>query len=97
MNLCSLIGVDLAKEKKKIQKSPNYDPIYLRCLILDFSALSYIDTSGVSSLILLVKEFNKLHIHVFISGCSCKLNIFSPPMNCYSNKMKLFVKVLCTK
>lgn len=76
-DLCSLIGVNLAKETKKMMKSQNYDPIYLRCLILDFSALSYIDPSGVSSLILLVKEFNKLQIHVFISGCSCKFFIFS--------------------
>ncbi|KAJ6647323.1 Prestin [Pseudolycoriella hygida] len=70
-DLCSLIGVNLAKETKKMINVQNYDPIYLRCLILDFSALSYIDPSGVSSLILLVKEFNKLQIHVFISGCSC--------------------------
>lgn len=71
-NLCELIGVDLAIEKKRMLKSENYEPIYLKCLILDFSALSYIDPSGVSSLILLVKEFNKLQIIVFISGCSCK-------------------------
>lgn len=59
-----------------MMKSQNYDPIYLRCLILDFSALSYIDPSGVSSLITLVKGFNKLQIHVFISGCSCKFFVF---------------------
>ncbi|KAG4068510.1 hypothetical protein HA402_004851 [Bradysia odoriphaga] len=70
-NLCEQIGVDLALEKKRMLKSENYEPIYLKCLILDFSALSYIDPSGVTSLILLVKEFNKLQILVFISGCSC--------------------------
>lgn len=72
-DLCSLIGVNLAKETKKMLKFDKYDPIYMKCLILDFSALSYIDPSGVSFLILLVKEFEKLQIHVFISGCSCKL------------------------
>lgn len=71
-NLCALIEFDLAKETKKMQKAQHYDSMYLRCLILDFSALSYIDPSAVSSLVTLVKEFNKLHICVFISGVSCK-------------------------
>lgn len=51
-----------------------YEPIYLKCLIIDFSALSYIDPSGVTSLKLLIDDFNKLSINVYIAGASCKSN-----------------------
>lgn len=54
-----------------------YESIDLKCLIIDFSALSYIDPSGVSSLKLLIDDFNKLSINVYISGASCMSNIWS--------------------
>lgn len=77
--LCSLLGLDLAKEIRRLNKyasndelSQKYSPVQLKCLILDFSALSYIDPSGTTSLKLLVKEFNKLDIIVYLAGSSCK-------------------------
>lgn len=38
---------------------------------MDFSALSYIDPSGVGSLKQLIADFNKLSITVYIAGASC--------------------------
>nr|CAD7577435.1 unnamed protein product [Timema californicum] len=43
----------------------------MRCLILDFSALSYIDPSGVNMLRILGEEFSKIDIPVYVSGSSC--------------------------
>lgn len=50
-----------------------YDQLDTKCLIIDFSALSYIDPSGCSALKLLVKELNKVGIIVYIAAASCKL------------------------
>lgn len=72
--LCSLIRIDLAREMRNQMTSmqPRYESINLKCMIIDFSALSYIDPSGVSSLKLLINDFNKLSINVYIAGASCK-------------------------
>lgn len=76
--LCSTLGMDLAKELKRCSKLSNqhveYDSTHLgfKCLILDFSALSYIDPSGVSSLKSIINEFHKLSAVVYVAGCSCK-------------------------
>lgn len=74
-----MLGLDLAKEIRRFDKYASIDelnqkylPVQLKCLILDFSALSYIDPSGTASLKLLVKEFNKLDILVYLAGSSCK-------------------------
>lgn len=74
-----MLGLDLAKEIRRLNKYSNsdeisqkYSPVQLKCLILDFSALSYIDPSGTTSLKLLIKEFNKLDILVYLAGSSCK-------------------------
>lgn len=45
----------------------------LQYLVLDFSALSYIDSSGVSFLKTLVNEYHHQAISVFIAGSSCEL------------------------
>lgn len=74
--LCSLINIDLASEILRNQVSSSlqqhYESMSIKCLIIDFSALSYIDPSGVSALKLLIADFNKLCISVFIAGASCK-------------------------
>lgn len=44
----------------------------LQYLILDFSALSYIDSSGVTFLKALINDYQKQSISVFIAGSSCK-------------------------
>lgn len=76
LELCSLIRLDLATEMRNQQSTSalqRYESIHLKCLIIDFSALSYIDPSGVSSLKLLINDFNKLNINVYIAGASCKI------------------------
>lgn len=42
----------------------------LHVLVIDFSALCYIDSSGAEVLKFLVKDFQKLSISVFIAGSS---------------------------
>lgn len=44
----------------------------LQYLVLDFSALSYIDSSGVTFLKSLINDYQKQSISVFIAGSSCK-------------------------
>lgn len=73
--LCSLIRIDLANEILRNQTASlqqHYESMSIKCLIIDFSALSYIDPSGVSALKLLIADFNKLYITVYIAGASCK-------------------------
>lgn len=72
--LCSSIRLDLAAEMRNHANNvqQRYESINLKCLIIDFSALSYIDSSGVSSLKLLINDFNKISINVYIAGASCK-------------------------
>lgn len=57
---------------KRIQGKINTN---LKCLILDFSSVSYVDPSGVSMLKNVIDSFQKLAITVYFAGCSgeCKL------------------------
>jgi solute carrier family 26, other len=77
-SLLRLLNINLAKETRRLNKSlDKYDAEkYLgpgfKCLILDFSALSYIDPSGVYALKVLVKEFTRVLVPIYISGSSCK-------------------------
>lgn len=76
--LYKLIELDPAAEIRKQsenegKQSKSFDlRKQLKCLIIDFSALSYIDPSGVSTLKQIIADFNKLNINVYISGASCK-------------------------
>lgn len=45
----------------------------IKCLILDFSALSYVDPSGISTLKVIAQDFRKIDIPIYIAGCSGKL------------------------
>jgi solute carrier family 26, other len=79
--LLQLLDLNLIKEIKRLNKmmassdyaeQKKYIGPAIKCLIIDFSALSYIDPSGVTSLKLLIKDFNTLGISVFVGGSSCK-------------------------
>ncbi|XP_015586101.1 solute carrier family 26 member 10 [Cephus cinctus] len=50
--------------------TPTQPAAVLRILILDFSALIYIDPTGVATLRSLVDEFAKIDVSVYITGCS---------------------------
>lgn len=75
--LCSLIGLNLSKETRKMFKAQSnpenkpYTTLDIKCVIIDFSALSYVDPSGCTALKLLISEFNKISINIYIAGCSC--------------------------
>lgn len=50
-----------------MQRKLNAD---LKCLILDFSALSYIDPSGISTLKIIAEDFQRIDVPIYIAGCS---------------------------
>ena len=68
--LLKKINVNLLKKLKKVDPEAN---LTLKHLIIDFSALSQIDSTSVTMLDNLIKDFNKLKVHVSIAGCSTKI------------------------
>lgn len=52
---------------KRIQGKINMN---LKCLVVDFSSVSYIDPSGVTMLKTIIESFQKLNITVYFAGCS---------------------------
>lgn len=52
---------------ERVQKKVNTD---IRCIILDFSSLSYIDPSGVTMLKNVVESFKKLDIPIYVAATS---------------------------
>lgn len=100
--LCSLIRINLANEIKRNQSpsslQQHYESISMKCLVIDFSALSYIDPSGVSALKLLIADFNKLCINVYIAGASCKFDstfsiVMSSATECSKDSEVTYLKI----
>ncbi|XP_065170334.1 prestin-like [Atheta coriaria] len=56
---------DLMHRKKNKSK-----PTEVKCIIYDFTALSYIDPSGIIMMKTLSLEYKKLNIPIYIAGCS---------------------------
>lgn len=50
--------------------STESEELLTRCIILDFSALTYVDPSGVQFLRQLKSDYNQLNIELYIAGCS---------------------------
>jgi len=80
--------VSLSKLKQKLEKLKSRTTV--RCIVLDFSALSYIDSSGVTMLKLLSQEFRRIEIPIYIGGCSepiyemmCKCDLLNEKKNYY--------------
>lgn len=78
--LCNVLGINLLKELKHAGKRSESSKgktfitnINFKHLVLDFSALSFIDPSSVNMLTALIKDFNKLSVNVSIVGCSTKI------------------------
>lgn len=57
-------------DTKTTVKASQKSNINFKSLILDFTALSFIDPSAVIMLKQLITEFNNLNIRVTIAGCS---------------------------
>ncbi|KAK9754976.1 Sulfate permease family [Popillia japonica] len=60
----------IVKLKEKQDKLQNKSNTSIRCLILDFSALSYVDPAGVSMLKNIEHFFKQLDIPIYVTGCS---------------------------
>lgn len=74
--LLEKVEVNLLKNLKNAEalKSETEDSkISFRHLIIDFSALSQIDSTSVGMLESLIKDFNKLKVKISIAGCSTKI------------------------
>lgn len=76
--LCNKLGINLIKELKYADigktKGKNFvSSLSFRHLILDFSALSFIDPSSVAMLTNMIKDFNRLNVKVGICSCSSKI------------------------
>lgn len=69
-DLYSLIKIESEGKHPKNYDLEVIDPAMLQHLILDFSALSYVDPSGVSFIRSLVKDFQKLSVSVYIAASS---------------------------
>lgn len=66
------LDLDMAKEQKRMKKVglTKYDGVGYEYLILDFSAIAYVDPSAISALKTLVNEFQKINVTMFIAGAS---------------------------
>lgn len=81
--LCEKLGINLIKELQ-LQKKPELKPdgkqksackpgLNFKYLILDFSALTFIDSSSINLLTSIIDDFDKLETSVSLSGCSSKI------------------------
>lgn len=72
-----LVGVcpqKIIKHRKKLTDENHFlddskDRHELQCIIMDMSALSYIDPSSVQILHLIVEEFTKVNIKFYFANC----------------------------
>lgn len=88
--LYKLIGVNPTKiieHKTKLREKGIYmdtedseDKQELRCVIMDTSALSYIDSSGVITLNSVMKELQQIDVHFYL--VSCRTPIFETIKKC---------------
>ncbi|CAH0553727.1 unnamed protein product [Brassicogethes aeneus] len=73
----------------KIERIQNKITTDVRCIILDFSCLSYIDPSGVSMLKGVVESFKKLDIPIYVAAPSDKVYEMMSKCNLLDEKKAL--------
>lgn len=80
--LCKKVGINLINELQLIKKpeqlkpdgKSSYNPgLNFKYLILDFSALTFIDSSSIKLLTSVIDDFDKLETKVSMSGCSSEI------------------------
>lgn len=54
------------------------EEFHIKCIILDFSCLTFVDPSGVGALVSLHEDYESLGISMYIAGCSGKEIQYSP-------------------
>ncbi|XP_063234743.1 pendrin-like isoform X2 [Bacillus rossius redtenbacheri] len=71
--LLRLVGVDpqteLRRRRKQAKKEAAAEQV--SSIVLDFSALSYVDPSGVNLLKLLREDYAKIGVSIYLAGSSC--------------------------
>ncbi|KAK5650562.1 hypothetical protein RI129_001591 [Pyrocoelia pectoralis] len=65
----SIGNLNISKFNNKIEKLKSKTTMDISCLILDFSAVSYIDSSGVTTLKTIGEDFALIGIPVYVAGC----------------------------
>lgn len=75
-----LVGVEphkVVKQRLKRAKRNLYNEVQiedevleLRCIIMDMSALSYVDPSGIGVLHAIADEYARINVFVYLAGCS---------------------------
>ncbi|XP_012269237.2 solute carrier family 26 member 6-like isoform X2 [Athalia rosae] len=75
--LVGIIPRQVIEERKKLAKRGLYPDQHgsdekevLRCIIIDLSALSYVDPTGINTLKFLASEFEKIEVPIYLAGCS---------------------------
>ncbi|EAA07140.4 AGAP010344-PA, partial [Anopheles gambiae str. PEST] len=70
-NICQFLNINLTEETKR-RKSPNFIEAddAIKYLILDFTALSYIDPSAISTFKTFVKDLEVIDVQTLLAGCS---------------------------
>lgn len=80
--LCKKVGINLINELQLIKKPEQLKPdgksscnpgLNFKYLILDFSALTFIDSSSIKLLTSVIDDFDKLETKVSMSGCSSEI------------------------
>lgn len=68
------VGFDpdsVLRRRLKLEEShTESEELLTRCIVLDFSALTYVDPSGVQLLRQLKSDYGQLNIELYIAGCS---------------------------
>ncbi|XP_011498116.1 PREDICTED: solute carrier family 26 member 10-like [Ceratosolen solmsi marchali] len=60
----------LAKKGVYVEPNDFDDKITLKCIVIDMSAVSKIDSSGVRALRDIVADFSQIDVHVYLAACS---------------------------
>lgn len=80
--LCEKLGINLIRELQTLTKPDlkktdgkiSFDSsLGFKYLILDFSALTFIDSSSINLLTSLIDDFEKLDTRIHITGCSSQI------------------------
>ncbi|XP_018323507.1 prestin isoform X2 [Agrilus planipennis] len=91
------VGFDPIKvlsKRARQGETHNYDEsadMLIKCVIIDFSALSYIDPAGVDQLRQICNVYKQLNIEVYFTGCSGPVYEVLMKCNVHENRTNQFI------
>uniref|UniRef100_A0A182SAL4 STAS domain-containing protein n=1 Tax=Anopheles maculatus TaxID=74869 RepID=A0A182SAL4_9DIPT len=70
-NICQFLNINITEETKR-RKAPDYVEAddAIKYLILDFTALSYIDPSAISTFKTFIRDLEVIDVQTLLAGCS---------------------------